>query len=105
MNKQFPLLEIPFKRTADCVFDALLHSYIEQVLQEDPSNYQKEIHSFQQCRQDARGAEKNILGRDLLARYYGQIEYLVLRFPIGEEGIKCSFEWYLAFVLKPNLYL
>ena len=94
-------VEIPLKRSPECSFNALLYSYIEQVIQEDPGNYESEIQAFQKCHVDARNVErvgetikKNTIGRDLLCRYYGQIEFLVVRFPIDENGIKCLFEWY-----------
>jgi len=32
-------------------------------------------------------------GRDLLYRYYGQLELLDLRFPVDENHIKISFTW------------
>lgn len=45
-------------------------------------------------RQDMRGAGKDsAAGRDLLYRYYGQLELLDLRFPVDENHIKISFTW------------
>ncbi|KAK8106172.1 Vacuolar protein-sorting protein BRO1 [Apiospora kogelbergensis] len=41
-------------------------------------------------------------GRDLLYRYYGQLELLDLRFPVDEQHIKISFTWYDAFTHKPT---
>ncbi|KAF8460414.1 BRO1-like domain-containing protein [Kalaharituber pfeilii] len=50
-----------------------------------------------------RGAGKDSAsGRDLLFRYYGQLELLDLRFPIDENHIKISFKWYDAFTHKPT---
>jgi len=46
-------------------------------------------------RQDVRGAGKDsTAGRDLLYRYYGQLELLDLRFPVDEQHIRVSFTWY-----------
>jgi len=41
-------------------------------------------------------------GRDLLYRYYGQLELLDLRFPVDENHIKISFTWFDAFTHKPT---
>lgn len=48
-----------------------------------------------------RGAGKDTTGRDLLYRYYGQLELLDLRFPIDENHVRISFTWYDAFSKKP----
>ncbi|KAI5801018.1 BRO1-like domain-containing protein [Pyronema domesticum] len=48
-----------------------------------------------------RGAGKDsAAGRDLLYRYYGQLELLDLRFPVEERGVRVSFTWYDAFTHK-----
>lgn len=52
-------------------------------------------------RQDTRGAGKDTTGRDLLYRYYGQLELLDLRFPVDENHVRVSFVWYDAFSKKP----
>ncbi|PWW73464.1 BRO1-domain-containing protein [Tuber magnatum] len=50
-----------------------------------------------------RGAGKDSTsGRDLLYRYYGQLELLDLRFPVEERGVRVGFTWYDAFTLKPT---
>jgi hypothetical protein len=56
---------------------------------------------LQRLRQDTRGAGKDTTGRDLLYRYYGQLELLDLRFPIDENNVRISFVWYDAFSKKP----
>ncbi|RCH98002.1 bck1-like resistance to osmotic shock, partial [Rhizopus stolonifer] len=48
-------------------------------------------------RQDIRGAGKDLTGRDLLYRYFGQLELLDLRFPVDEKHVKVLFNWYDAF--------
>jgi BRO1-like domain len=66
----------------------------------------KSLGSFQECatlqrlRQDTRGAGKDTTGRDLLYRYYSQLELLDLRFPIDENHVRISFVWYDAFSKK-----
>ena len=52
-------------------------------------------------RQDTRGAGKDTTGRDLLYRYYSQLQLLDLRFPIDENHVRISFVWYDAFSKKP----
>jgi hypothetical protein len=49
-----------------------------------------------------RGAGKDSsAGRDLLYRYYGQLELLDLRFPVDEQHIKIAFTWYAISSLRP----
>ena len=49
-----------------------------------------------------RGAGPDETGRELLFRYYGQIELLDLRFPVDENHIKISFTWLDAFLKTPT---
>jgi hypothetical protein len=50
-----------------------------------------------------RGAGKDsAAGRDLLYRYYGQLELLDLRFPVDENHIKISFTWYVCTMRAAN---
>lgn len=49
-----------------------------------------------------RGAGKDSAsGRDLLYRYYGQLELLDLRFPVEERGVRVSFTW----LVSPDLFI
>ena len=60
----------------------------------DPERYNEECATLNRLRQDMRGAGRDSAsGRDLLYRYYGQLELLDLRFPIDENHIKISFTW------------
>ena len=63
--------------------------------------YAEECTIITRLRQDMRGAGRDESGRDLLYRYYGQLELLELRFPIDEDHIKISFTWYDAFTESP----
>lgn len=63
--------------------------------------YAGECSTIHRLRQDMRGAGKDENGRDLLYRYYGQLELLELRFPIDEEHVRIIFTWYDAFTQSP----
>ena len=71
-----------------------LKAYIRQTYGDDPERYAEECNTLNRLRQDMRGAGKDsAAGRDLLYRYYGQLELLDLRFPVDENHIKISFTW------------
>ncbi|KAI8578348.1 hypothetical protein K450DRAFT_247482 [Umbelopsis ramanniana AG] len=99
-SPQTPLISVPTKRTDEIDWVHPIKRYIEQVYQEDPEKYAEETNTINRLRQDMRGAGKDLTGRDLLYRYYGQLELLDLRFPIDEKHIKISFSWYDAFSLR-----
>ena len=94
MSKQSPLLYIPLKKTYPIDFGGPFRAHIRNVYTEDPDKYATEISTFNKYRQDMLGAGKDITGRDILYRYYGQLEMLDLRFPIDEKRIQISFTWY-----------
>ncbi|KAI7851752.1 BRO1-like domain-containing protein [Circinella umbellata] len=96
-QSQIPFLSVPFKRTTDVDWTFPLKSYIAQVYQEDPEKYSEEAYTLNRLRQDTRGAGKDLTGRDLLYRYFGQLELLDLRFPVDERNVKVLFNWYDAF--------
>ncbi|CAG8673068.1 1039_t:CDS:2, partial [Ambispora leptoticha] len=99
---QSPSIHVPTKRTDEVDWANPLRRYIQTTYQEDPDKYADETNSIHRLRQDMRGAGKDITGRDLLYRYYGQLELLDLRFPVDENHIRVSFTWYDAFTLKPT---
>jgi hypothetical protein len=92
-SPQTPLISVPTKRTDEIDWVHPIKRYIAQVYQEDPEKYAEETNTINRLRQDMRGAGKDLTGRDLLYRYYGQLELLDLRFPIDEKHIKISFTW------------
>ncbi|KAJ3209989.1 bck1-like resistance to osmotic shock [Dinochytrium kinnereticum] len=94
---QPPILFPPTKRTDDVDFAKALRDYISTTYHEDPDAYSSEIGTLNRLRQDARGAVKDITGRDALYQYYGQLEFLDLHFPIDEKHIRILFTWYDAF--------
>ena len=84
---QIPLIQIPLKLTDEVDFKDPFSQYIESQYSEDPSKYQTEISLLSKLRQDIAGAGTDLPGRDILYRYYGQLELLDLRFPIDEKNV------------------
>ncbi|CAO3635962.1 unnamed protein product [Cunninghamella echinulata] len=94
---QIPFLYAPFKETDEVDWIRPLKRHISQVYQQNPDDYKEETYTIHCLRQDIRGAGKDLTGRDLLYRYFGQLELLDLRFPIDEKHIRVLFTWYDAF--------
>lgn len=91
---QSPTIYVPTKRTDEVDWANPLKRYIQSTYQEDPEKYAEEANTIHRLRQDMRGAGKDLTGRDLMYRYYGQLELLELRFPVDENHIRVSFTWY-----------
>ncbi|OAL47999.1 vacuolar protein-sorting protein-like protein bro1 [Pyrenochaeta sp. DS3sAY3a] len=103
MTTQIPMISVPLKQTNEIDWVAPLKSYIRATYGDDPERYSEECGTLNRLRQDMRGAGKDsAAGRDLLYRYYGQLELLDLRFPVDENHIKISFTWFDAFTHKPT---
>jgi BRO1-like domain len=89
------MISVPLKATNEIDWIQPLKNYIRQTYGDDPERYAEECATLNRLRQDMRGAGKDsAAGRDLLYRYYGQLELLDLRFPVDENHIKISFTWY-----------
>ncbi|KAH6564977.1 hypothetical protein BASA50_009973 [Batrachochytrium salamandrivorans] len=97
---QAPLLHISTKHTDDVDFAPPFRQYIQSAYQDDPDKHAAAIAALNRARQDIRGAGKDIPGRDILYRYYGQLELLDLRFPVDGRNVKLLFNWYDAFTSK-----
>ncbi|ORX90120.1 BRO1-domain-containing protein [Basidiobolus meristosporus CBS 931.73] len=97
---QSPCIHVPSKRTEEVDWATPLKKYIASNYQDDPEKYLEEVNTINRLRQDMRGAGKDTTGRDLLYRYYGQLELLDLRFPVDENNIKISFTWCDTFTGK-----
>ncbi|KAF8892886.1 BRO1-like domain-containing protein [Infundibulicybe gibba] len=94
---QSPMISIPKKTTDDVDWTTPIRTLISQSYGENPDNYAAECASLQRCRQDAvRGAGSDMTARDLLYKYFGQLELLELRF----SEIRVSFPWHDAFTNK-----
>lgn len=97
------MISTPLKQTNEIDWITPLKGYIRQTYGDDPERYSEECGTLNRLRQDMRGAGKDsAAGRDLLYRYYGQLELLDLRFPVDENHIKISFTWFDAFTHKPT---
>lgn len=102
---QSPMLSCPLKQTNEIDWVQPLKDYIRQTYGEDPERYAQECATLNRLRQDMRGAGKDsATGRDLLYRYYGQLELLDLRFPVDENHIKISFTWYSSRPYMPCIF-
>ncbi|KAK5167076.1 bck1-like resistance to osmotic shock [Saxophila tyrrhenica] len=100
---QIPMISSPLKQTNEIDWTIPLKQHIRTAYADDPERYNDECNALNRLRQDMRGAGKDsAAGRDLLYRYYGQLELLDLRFPVDENHIKISFTWFDAFTHKPT---
>ncbi|KAF2636781.1 BRO1-domain-containing protein [Massarina eburnea CBS 473.64] len=103
MATLIPMISVPLKQTNEIDWINPLKAYIRATYGDDPERYAEECATLNRLRQDMRGAGKDsAAGRDLLYRYYGQLELLDLRFPVDENHIKISFTWFDAFTHKPT---
>ncbi|KAF9267246.1 BRO1-domain-containing protein [Marasmius fiardii PR-910] len=97
MAHQSPMIAIPKKSTDEVDWTTPIRNLIAQSYGESPDNYATECASLQRCRQDAvRGAGSELTARDLLYKYFGQLELLELRF----SEIRVNFPWRDAFTNK-----
>ncbi|OAX42241.1 BRO1-domain-containing protein [Rhizopogon vinicolor AM-OR11-026] len=97
MAHQSPMIAIPRKTTEDVEWTAPIRNLIAKSFGENPDNYVQECQALQRCRQDAvKGAGSDTTGRDLLYKYFGQLEILEMRFP----EIRVNFPWHDAFTNK-----
>ncbi|KFH65197.1 hypothetical protein MVEG_08678 [Podila verticillata NRRL 6337] len=99
---QSPMISVPLKRTDEVDWVTPLKRYIAASYQDDPEKYSEETGTIHRLRQDMRGAGNDVTGRDVLYRYFGQLEILDLRFPVDEAHIKIGFMWYDAFTQRPT---
>ncbi|KAK2460854.1 hypothetical protein APHAL10511_007324 [Amanita phalloides] len=97
MAHQAPMISIPKKSTDEVDWTGPISNLIAQSYGENPDNYAAECAALQRCRQDAvRGAGSDNTARDLLYKYFGQLELLELRF----SEIRVNFPWHDAFTNK-----
>ncbi|KAL5520897.1 BRO1 [Sanghuangporus sanghuang] len=97
MTTQSPTISIPKKTTEEVDWTSPIRNLIAQSYGENPDNYMAECAALQRCRQDAvKGAGSDTTARDLLYKYFGQLELLELRF----AEIRVSFPWHDAFTNK-----
>lgn len=89
-----PLIKIPLKTTTEADYAGPIRQTIATTYQESPDSYRDEIDQLSRARRDAMANASSLsTTRDLLYRYFGQIELLDLRFP----NLKVSYTWNDAF--------
>ncbi|KAI0752567.1 BRO1-domain-containing protein [Daedaleopsis nitida] len=92
-----PMISIPKKTTEEVDWTGPIRNAIAHSYGEDPDNYATECGNLQRCRQDAvKGAGSDMTAKDLLHKYFGQLELLELRF----SEIRVNFPWRDAFTNK-----
>lgn len=92
---------IPIKETTETDWIGPLRQYITGVYGTS-ENFSEEIVTLNRLRQDVRGSATDQTGRDIVYRYYGQLELLDLRIPINEHGCHVSFTWTDAYTHVPT---
>ncbi|KAL7747549.1 bck1-like resistance to osmotic shock [Sorochytrium milnesiophthora] len=95
-----PMLHVPLKSTDEVEWAQAISAYIQEAYADDPEKYKDAIQTLYKLRQDVRGVGSDATGRDLLLRYYGQLELLDLRFPVDEQHVKVVFTWHDAYNAK-----
>ncbi|CDK26690.1 unnamed protein product [Kuraishia capsulata CBS 1993] len=92
-----PVITIPLKKTEEVDWSKPLQSYLARVYGSS-DEYHEGITTFNKLRSDMTGAGRDSTGRDLLYRYYGQLELLDLRIPVDQHGgVNVTFTWFDAF--------
>lgn len=88
------MLALPSKKSLPLLYGKALSSYIQNVYQKDPTEYEEEMRRLDELRQTAITAPLTLEGVSTLCKYMVQLKRLPDRFPIGEEGIKLNFSWF-----------
>ncbi|KAK9473884.1 BRO1-like domain-containing protein [Dipodascopsis tothii] len=90
-----PKIAIPVKTTKTVDWAAPLRIYIRENYGSEDFNAQAQ--AFSRLREDMSGAGTDATGRDIIYRYYGQLEMLDLRIPVDDSGCRVSFTWMDAY--------
>ncbi|KAF8452576.1 BRO1-domain-containing protein [Boletus edulis BED1] len=99
-SHQSPMISIPRKTAEEVDWTTPIRNLIAKSYGENPETYAQEYQALQRCRQDAvKGAGSDMTGRDLLYKYFGQLELLELRF----SEIRVNFSWHDAFTNKVTM--
>lgn len=90
---QSPLITIPPKTTTEVDLAGPLRQLIGRSFGADPGAFGAELAALDRARTDAvgKGAGSEATQRDLLFKYFGQLELLELRFP----ELKVAFTWFV----------
>lgn len=98
ITMQSPFIRLEFKQTKEVDWITPIQKWISNNYQ--GGDYSKEEQKLDRLRQDMRGAGRDATGRDLLYRYYMQIDNLEKRLPVDEYHVKVLFTWYDCFSKK-----
>ncbi|KAF8558686.1 BRO1-domain-containing protein [Imleria badia] len=99
-SHQSPMISIPKKSADEVDWTTPIRNLIAKSYGENPDSYASECQSLHRYRQDAvKGAGSDMTGRDLLYKYFGQLELLELRF----SEIRVNFAWHDAFTNKVTM--
>lgn len=89
---QIPYIHFPKKRTDEVDWNQPLKQFIQKT-SIDGNQYTNECNLLNKLRQDIQETNMDLTSRDMLYKYYGQLEFLSLRFPIDEKNIRILFTW------------
>ena len=81
------------KKWEEADWSDFLKYSIREKLEDSPENYLEEISAFNGFRRDCFDSGKDSVGKDLVIRYFAQIEYLELHVDIEESQLP-EFTWY-----------
>ncbi|ANB15366.1 Bro1p [Sugiyamaella lignohabitans] len=98
--KDTALIALPLKETSETDWTGPLRQYITGIYG-TADVYNEDITALNRLRQDVRGCASDATGRDIIYRYYGQLELLELRIPVNDHGCRLSFTWYDSFTHTP----
>ncbi|CAG84150.1 vacuolar protein-sorting protein BRO1 [Yarrowia lipolytica] len=88
------MIPLALKTTESTDWSRAIHRYIASSYGPDyAEQFREEISSFQRLRQDIRGAGRDATGRDILFRYFAQLDSLERRINAAESGMKPDFTW------------
>lgn len=88
------MIPLALKTTESTDWSRAIHRYIASSYGPDyAEQFREEISSFQRLRQDIRGAGRDATGRDILFRYFAQLDSLERRVNSAESGMKPDFTW------------
>lgn len=99
--KATPMITLPLKGMEDADWSGPLKNYFASVYGTNEV-FTDEINSLNKLRQDVRGAAKDNIGRDILYKYYAQLELLALRIPVSEHDCRINFTWHDSFTHASN---
>ncbi|KAI3659904.1 hypothetical protein MP638_003404 [Amoeboaphelidium occidentale] len=88
-----PMLALELKQQLPTDLKTPLLNFIEMTYGDASDSWRQKAETLSQLRNDVGAAGKDNQGRDLLYKYYGQIELLELHFPLGTDECPIEFNW------------